>query len=82
MAQADVFERLKSIIVDKLDVENSEVTKEASFSEDLGANSLDQVELIMAIEDEFVIQMADDEAEKIKTVGQAFDLIIKKNAQS
>lgn len=79
---ASVFDRLKSIIVDKLGVEESEVTKEANFSTDLGADSLDQIELVMEIEKEFNIQIPDDEAENIQTVGQALDLILKKTGQS
>lgn len=79
---ASVFDRLKSIIVDKLGVEESEVTKEANFSTDLGADSLDQIELVMETEKEFNIQIPDDEAENIQTVGQAFDLILKKTGQS
>ena len=75
---ASVFDRLKSIIVDKLNVDESKVTKEANFSTDLGANSLDQVELVMAIEEEFNIHIPDEEVEQIPTVGQTFDYIIKK----
>ena len=82
MTQEDVFEKLKSIVADKLGVDIVEVTKESNIAKDLDADSLDQVELVMEVEKEFDIQILDDEAEKIKTVGQAFDLIIKKNAQS
>jgi acyl carrier protein len=80
MTQADVFERLKSIFADKLGVDIVEVTKESNIAKDLGADSLDQVELVMEVEKEFNIQIPDDEVEKIKTVGQAFDLIINKTA--
>ena len=62
---------MKSIIVDKLGVEDSEVTPEASFTNDLGADSLDTVELIMEFEKEFNISIPDDQAENIATVGQA-----------
>ncbi|QAR31522.1 acyl carrier protein [Ornithobacterium rhinotracheale] len=68
---SDITSRVKAIIVDKLGVEESEVTPEASFTNDLGADSLDTVELIMEFEKEFDIQIPDDQAEKISTVGQA-----------
>ena len=67
----DTFARVKKIIVEQLGVEESEVTTEASITEDLGADSLDQVELVMAFETEFGIDIPDEEAEKIKTVGDA-----------
>jgi acyl carrier protein len=65
------FEKVKKIIVEQLGVDESEVTPEASITEDLGADSLDQVELVMAFETEFNIDIPDEEAEKIKTVGDA-----------
>jgi acyl carrier protein len=68
---ADITSRVKSIIVDKLGVEENEVTPEASFTDDLGADSLDTVELIMEFEKEFNISIPDEEAEDIATVGQA-----------
>lgn len=68
---SDVTTKVKAIIVDKLGVDESEVTDEASFTNDLGADSLDTVELIMELEKEFDIQIPDDEAEKIATVGDA-----------
>jgi acyl carrier protein len=67
----DVFERLKQLVVDQLSVTPEQVTKEAKFQDDLGADSLDVVELIMKIEEEFKIQIPDDEAEKIASVGDA-----------
>ena len=67
----DTFEKVKKIIVEQLGVEESEVTMEASITDDLGADSLDQVELVMAFETEFNIDIPDEEAEKIKTVGDA-----------
>jgi acyl carrier protein len=67
----DTFTRVKKIIVEQLGVEDNEVTTEASITEDLGADSLDQVELVMAFETEFGIDIPDEEAEKIKTVGDA-----------
>ncbi|GAB4072448.1 acyl carrier protein [Barrientosiimonas marina] len=71
----DVFAKVKNIIVDKLEVEESQVTMEASFKEDLEADSLDVVELVMELEDEFDIEIADEEAEKINTVGAAVEYI-------
>ena len=68
---SEVAQRVKSIIVDKLGVEDSEVTETASFTNDLGADSLDTVELIMEFEKEFNISIPDDQAEKISTVGDA-----------
>jgi acyl carrier protein len=70
-----VFEKVKKIIVEQLGVEEDEVTMESSFIEDLGADSLDIVELIMALEEEFDIEIPDSEAEKITTVGDAVDYI-------
>ncbi|MEL6535732.1 MAG: acyl carrier protein [Bacteroidota bacterium] len=68
---SEIASKVKSIIVDKLGVEDSEVTPEASFTNDLGADSLDTVELIMEFEKEFNISIPDDQAENIGTVGQA-----------
>lgn len=72
---SDVANKVKAIIVDKLSVEESEVTMEASFTNDLGADSLDTVELIMEFEKEFNIAIPDDQAEKIQTVGEAVKYI-------
>ncbi|MFA6950812.1 MAG: acyl carrier protein [Lentimicrobiaceae bacterium] len=72
---SDIATRVKAIIVDKLGVEEKEVTPEASFTNDLGADSLDTVELIMEFEKEFNIAIPDDQAEKIGTVGDAVDYI-------
>ena len=74
---SDISLRVKAIIVDKLDVEETEVTPEASFTNDLGADSLDTVELIMEFEKEFNIQIPDDQAEKITTVGHAIEYVEK-----
>ncbi|HEX6593901.1 MAG TPA: acyl carrier protein [Bacillota bacterium] len=71
----DIFERVKEIIVDQLDAEESKVTMEASFRDDLEADSLDVVELVMELEDEFDMEIADEEAEKINTVGDAVEYI-------
>jgi len=68
---SEIAQKVKSIIIDKLGVEESEVTPEASFTNDLGADSLDTVELIMEFEKEFNISIPDDQAENISTVGQA-----------
>jgi acyl carrier protein len=76
MAQVqDIEARVKEIIVEQLGVDASEVTIQASFVNDLGADSLDTVELVMALEEEFDIEIPDEEAEKIQTVGQAVDYI-------
>ena len=72
---SDITSRVKAIIVDKLGVSESEVTTEASFTNDLGADSLDTVELIMEFEKEFDIQIPDDQAENIATVKQAVEYI-------
>ena len=71
------FEQLKELVVDKLDVDESKVTKDASFIDDLGADSLDTVELIMSLEDEFDISIEDEAAEKLKTVGDVLDYLEK-----
>ena len=73
-----VDERVKMIIGEQLGVEEDEVTPEASFVEDLGADSLDTVELVMALEEEFGIEIPDEDAEKILTVGTALDYIKEK----
>ncbi|MFM7176902.1 MAG: acyl carrier protein [Bacteroidota bacterium] len=72
---SDIASRVKGIIVEKLGVDASEVQTESSFTNDLGADSLDTVELIMEFEKEFSIAIPDDQAEKISTVGQAIDYI-------
>ena len=73
------FERVKNVIVDQLGVDESTITMESSFVDDLGADSLDIVELIMGFEGEFDIEIPDDQAEKISTVGDAVNYI-KENA--
>ncbi len=70
-----MFERVKKLIAEELDVNEEEVTLEAKLDDDLGADSLDAVELIMAIEDEFDIEINDEEAQKFKTVKQIVDYI-------
>jgi acyl carrier protein len=72
---AETYDKIKGIIAEKLGVDESEVGRETSFVEDLGADSLDLVELIMALEDEFGCEISDEEAEKITTVAQAIEYI-------
>ena len=72
---SEIAAKVKAIIVDKLGVDESEVTPEASFTNDLGADSLDTVELVMALEDTFGIEIPDDQQEKIQTVQDAIDFI-------
>ena len=73
---SDIEERVKKIIVEQLGVDESEVKNEASFVDDLGADSLDTVELVMALEEEFDTEIPDEEAEKITTVQAAIDYIV------
>lgn len=75
---ADVFEQVKQIVIDRLDVDESKVTLEASFKEDLEADSLDVVELVMELEDQFDLEISDEDAEKIATVGDAVNYINSK----
>ena len=72
---ADIESKVKDIIINELGVEAEKVTPEASFVEDLGADSLDTVELVMAFEEEFGIEIPDEDAEKLQTVGDAIDYI-------
>ncbi len=74
----DTMERVKKIIVDQLGVEEDKVKEDSSFIDDLGADSLDIVELIMAFEEEFDIEIADEEAEKIKVVGDVIRYLEEK----
>lgn len=76
---ADTIERVTQIIVDRLSVDESKVTLEASFKDDLGADSLDVVELVMELEDEFDMEISDDDAEKIATVGDVVNYINNQN---
>ena len=77
MKKEEILSRLKEIVIDRLDVEEGQIKNEASFIEDLGADSLDIVELIMGIEEEFDIEIPNEEAEKIVTVGDAVEQIKK-----
>jgi acyl carrier protein len=72
---SNVEERVKQIVIEQLGVKDEEVTTEASFVDDLGADSLDTVELVMALEEEFNCEIPDEEAEKITTVKQAIDYV-------
>jgi acyl carrier protein len=74
---SDIAEKIKKIIVEQLDVAEADVVPKASFVDDLGADSLDQVELIMAMEEQFEISISDEDAEKIVTVQDAIDYITK-----
>ncbi|MDR1376605.1 MAG: acyl carrier protein [Synergistaceae bacterium] len=78
MKKEEVLSRLKEIIVDRLDVEEDQIVPEASFVEDLGADSLDIVELIMGIEEEFDIEIPDEDAEKLTSVGEAMNYTLTK----
>ena len=73
MAKEEIFDKLKELVVDQLGVEEDEVTMEASMQDDLGADSLDLVDLVMSVEEEFGVKVADEDLENIKTVG---DIVI------
>ena len=82
MADKPIDQRVKDIIVEQLGVKPDQVTPEAKFIEDLGADSLDTVELIMALEEEFEIEIPDEDAEKITTVQQAVDYISERRTKA
>ena len=77
---SEISSKVKAIIVDKLVIDESEVTEKSNFMTDLGADSLDTVELIMEFENEFDLQIPDDEAEKITTVGEAIEYITSRTS--
>jgi acyl carrier protein len=76
MDRDELLKKMKTIVADKLSIGEDQVTDTASFIEDLGADSLDTVELVMALEDEFGLDIPDEEAEKLTTVGKAMDYIL------
>ena len=78
MTKEQVLAKVKAVVAEKLNVGEDQVTTEARFVEDLGADSLDQVELIMALEDDFELKIPEEEAEQLTTVGTAIDYIISK----
>jgi acyl carrier protein len=76
MNKDELFAKIKSIVADKLSISEDQITEEASFIDDLGADSLDTVELVMALEDEFDLDIPDDEAEKLTTVSKAIEYVL------
>lgn len=76
MERDELLKKVKAIVADKLSISEDQITEAASFIEDLGADSLDTVELVMALEDEFSLDIPDEDAEKLTTVGKAMDYIV------
>lgn len=76
MERDELLKKLKTIVADKLSISEDQITEDASFIDDLGADSLDTVELVMALEDEFGMDIPDEEAEKLTTVGKALDYVL------
>ncbi|MEL7537667.1 MAG: acyl carrier protein [Pseudomonadota bacterium] len=79
---SSIEDQVKAIVAEQLGVKEDEVTNEASFVDDLGADSLDTVELVMALEEEFDTEIPDEEAEKITTVQQAIDYVVKQRSDA
>ena len=75
LSEEEIYTKVKAVVVEQLGVSEEEVTKEASYTNDLGADSLDTVELVMALEEEFGTEIADEDAEKLTTVGKTVDFI-------
>jgi acyl carrier protein len=76
MEEQKIFDDVKKVVVEQLGVAESEVTREASFVDDLGADSLDTVELVMALEEAFAVEIPDEDAEKIKTIGDTVNYVM------
>jgi acyl carrier protein len=79
MKKEEILSKVKAVVAEKLNVGEDQVTEDAKFVEDLGADSLDQVELIMALEDEFELKIPEEDAEKLLTVGSAVNYVLKKS---
>jgi acyl carrier protein len=77
MERDELLKKIKAIVADKLSIGEDQVTEDASFIDDLGADSLDTVELVMALEDEFDLDIPDEDAEKMTTVGKAIDYVLE-----
>jgi acyl carrier protein len=77
MERDELLQKIKEIVADKLSISEDQVTEEASFIDDLGADSLDTVELVMALEDEFDMDIPDEDAEKLTTVGKAIEYVLE-----
>lgn len=78
MNEQEVFEKIRAVVVEQLGVSEDEITRDVSYIEDLGADSLDTVELVMALEEEFSTEIADEEAEKLTTIGKTVDYIMNR----